>query len=67
MKRFHKYYMSSPTLEMFNERIEEAMNILPPNSTIESVNYESHTTILADGPHNSASVLIIYSTPIVER
>lgn len=63
-KRFHKIYMSAPNLETFNERIQNHVDSLPPNATIESVNYESGSTVLNDMLMVSASVLIIYSTPM---
>jgi len=62
-KNFHKYYMSSPNLEQFNSRLDQAVPNLPPEATIESVNYECHTYLLEAGPMTTASVLIIYSTP----
>lgn len=65
MKKFHKYYMSSPNLDLFNNRIQEGVDILPENATIESVNYQQVTTVLPTGPMQfAASVLIIYSTPL---
>ena len=56
--------MSSPNLETFNERVDQAMKILPPNATVESVNYDCHTTVMGEIFQTTASVLIIYSTPI---
>lgn len=56
--------MSSPNLETFNNRVDEAMKILPPNATIESVNYDCHTTVKGEIIQTAASVLIIYSTPM---
>lgn len=64
MKQFHKYYMSAPDLKTFNERIEHSIPGLPPNATIESVNYDCHTTVKDELIKTTASVLIIYSTPI---
>jgi len=59
--------MSAPNLNTFNDRIATAVAGLPANATIESVNYDCHTTVLElTGAQTSASVLIIYSTPIEE-
>ena len=67
MKKFHKYYMSAPNLNTFDDRIAKSIPGLPPNATIESVNYDCHTTVKDELIQTSASVLIIYSTPLDEE
>jgi len=57
--------MSAPDLNTFNIRVGEYISSLPANATIESVNYDCHTTQLDTGSiHTTASVLMIWSTPI---
>lgn len=66
MKQFHKYYMSAPTKREFNDRLEEFIPRLPSNATIESVSYNTDVKVMDGDPNTSASVLIIYSTPLEE-
>lgn len=45
-KKFHKYLISAPNLEILEGWLNKAMQNLPPNATIESTNYQQFQCIL---------------------
>jgi len=65
MKKYHKFYLHAPSLDKFNDRLQDGLDKLPPDATLEFVNYDSHPIHKDTFETTIASVLIIYSTPYI--